>query len=173
MTGSGERGSAGWIALTALSLMLLTAVALRVLTGDAVRSRAENGDRIGLVELGGGTILRRSVSMPPEILVSECKDPIPVEFAEPLPHGRDRALIAPRDANDRVFYVYRGWVIGGHFAPTALSVLDVAWRTFDVMSLKGSAEPVALAVRFTIPARCNAWPEDVLAELRRLAQSPT
>ncbi len=85
MTGSGERGSAGWIALTALSLMLLTAVALRILTGDAVRGRAENGDRVGLVELGGGNILPRSASIPREILVSECKDPIPVEFAEPLP----------------------------------------------------------------------------------------
>ncbi len=82
-------------------------------------------------------------------------------------------MIVPRDADDRVFYVYRGWVIGGHYAPTALSVLEVARRTFDVLSLRGSAEPTALAVRFTIPARCNAWPEDVLAELRRLAQSRT
>lgn len=171
MTGSGERGSAGWIALTALGLMLLTAVAVRVFTRDAVRTTAEYGDRIGFVELGGGSVLLRSASIPPEIQVSECKAPIPVEFVEPLPHGRDRAMIAPRDADDRIFYVYRGWVIGGHFAPTALSVLDLAWRTFDVLSLRRSADPTALAIKFTIPSRCTAWPEDVLAELRRLAQS--
>ncbi len=171
MTGSGERGSAGWIALTALSLMLLTAIALRVFTGDAVKTNAENGDHTGLVALGAESILLRSASMPHEIQVNECKAPVSEELVEPLPHGRERALIAPRDVADRAFYVYRDRIIGGRFAPTALSVLALAWRTFDVLSLRSTAGPTPLAVRFIIPSHCSARPEDVLTELRRAAQA--
>lgn len=153
------------IALAALCLLLSLSVAMRVLpAGDPVTHAAATGRPI--VDLGDGVVLRAATA-PRDVLIGACWTPISVEFVEPAPHGADTALAGPKNAGDRVFYAYHGWVLAGRFAATELTILHFAWRGASVLRLNRTAGRDTLAAKLTIPAGCEASPEEALAALRR------
>lgn len=171
-----DKSLRGWgdrLAVVALCLLLVLSVATRLMPPADATPTAGVGDPAVVVDLGEGVGLPRAAAGPRAVLVGACWAPVPVEFVEPLPHGTDTSLAGPANAGDRVFYAYRGWMLGGRFSLTELAILHLAWRGASILRLNGAAARDTLAVKLTIPAGCAAAPEDALAALRQeLRASP-
>ncbi len=159
------------LALTALCLLLALSVATRMLPHGVTTAVAGAADQVAAVDFGEGIVLPRNAFEPRFVLRGPCRTPIPVEFVEPSPHGVDASLAGPQNAGDRTFYAYRGWILGGRYATTALAIRHFLWRGASVLRLNGTAGRDRLAVKLIMPAGCEIAPEDVMTTLRREIQT--
>ena len=153
-------------ALAALCLLLVLSVAIHLLPQDGATTEPATADKARPVDLGDGIVLNRSATGPRDVLIGACWTPIPVEYVEPSPHGADTSLAGSKNAADRVFYAYHGWVFGGRFAATELILRHLIWRSVSMLHLDGVGGRDTLAVKLTMPAGCQASPEEAMVALR-------
>ncbi|MCJ2055248.1 hypothetical protein MKL09_01630 [Methylobacterium sp. J-048] len=151
----------------ALCLLLALSVAMRVQAYGKGVTAPEPGVEAAAVNLGAGVVLPRAEAGRRAVWTGACPLPVTADFVEPSPHGTDTSLAAPRDPNDRVVYVYRGWTLEGPRAAMQLSVLYFMRRAGAVLGLNGAATPHELAVKLVVPAGCDASPDEAMAALRR------
>jgi hypothetical protein len=152
--------------LAALCLLLAFSVSVRVQAhGNPVPPEPADA---AMVDLGEGVVLPRVGAVRRMVWTGSCPLPVTADFVEPSPHGTDTSLAAPRDPNDRVAYIYRGWTLEGPRAAMQLSVLYVLRRAGAVLGLNGVATRHELAVKLVVPAGCDASPEEAMAVLRRI-----
>lgn len=153
--------------LGALCLLLALSVSMRVQAYGTGPAAPEPATAVAAVDLGAGVVLTRAEAVRRVVWTAACPRPVVADFVEPSPHGTDTSLAAPRDPNDRVVYVYRGWTLDGPRAAMALGVLHVVRRAGAVLGANGAATRHELAVKLVVPAGCNTAPEAVMAALRR------
>ena len=152
--------------LAALCLLLALSVSVRVQAyGNPAPPEPANA---AAVDLGDGVVLPRAEAVRRLVWTGTCPLPVMADFVEPSPHGTDTSLAAPRDPNDRVVYVYRGWTLEGPRAAMQLSVLYFMRRAGAVLGTNGAATRHERAVKLIVPAGCDASPEDAMAALRRI-----
>jgi hypothetical protein len=151
--------------LTVLCLLLVLSLFLRVHTYriDGVAPVAAAAE----VDLGEGLHLSRAAATRRVIWVAACPRAVIVDFVSAVPHGRDASLIAPDDPDDRVAYVYRGQVLDGRYATTALSLLHFVRRAGAVMYLGEAVAWDELAVKLMVPANCDVSLQEVVNALRQ------
>ena len=151
--------------LTVLCVLLALSVSMRV-HAYGRGAEPEIGEAAS-VDLGDGVILARAEAVRRLVWIAACPLPVTADFVEPSPHGSDTSLASPRNPDDRVVYVYRGWTLEGPRAAMALSVLHILRRAGAVLRMSGTATRNALAVKLVVPAGCAASPDTVMATLRR------
>jgi hypothetical protein len=93
-----------------------------------------------------------------------------VEVVEPSPRGHDASLVAP-ETGARVIYAYRGRLLSGRLATTALTAVHFVRRATAVLRRDGTRAWEELAVKVTLPGDCAAEPEVALYALRRDARA--
>jgi hypothetical protein len=154
-------------ALAVLCLLLVLSAAMRVYAYRNAAVGWEPGGEVAAVDLGEGVFLSRAEALHRAIWISACTRPVVADFVDPSPHGTDVSLVAPRDPNDRVVYVYRGWTLEGPRAAMELSVLHFARRAGAVLRMSAASARSELAVKLVMPAGCAMTPDDAMAALRR------
>lgn len=158
-------GTVDRAALLALCLLIVGSVALKVEAYQGGPEPSPSNDRA--VDLGQGVTVPRSGAARRGVRVGACLDPVTADFVDPSPHGEDASLAAPPAPGDRVVYVYRRWTLGGRLATAELGALHFARRALGVLRMGGDAARREMAVKLTIPAGCDASPEDAMAALRQ------
>lgn len=153
--------------LGALCLLLALSVSMRVQAYGTGPAAPEPAAAVAAVDLGAGVVLTRAEAVRRVVWTAACPRPVVADFVEPSPHGTDTSLAAPRDPNDRVVYVYRGWTLDGPRAAMALGVLHFVHRAGAVLRMRSASARNALAVKLVVPAGCDTTPEAVMAALRR------
>ncbi|MCJ2122855.1 hypothetical protein [Methylobacterium sp. J-077] len=149
-------------------MLLALSVSMRVQAYGIGAAAPAPGAEAASVDLGAGVVMIRAEAVRREIWTAACLRPVIADFVEPSPHGTDTSLAAPRDPNDRVVYVYRGWTLEGPRAAMALSVLHFAHRASAVLRMRAASARSDLAVKLVVPAGCDASPEAAMAALRRI-----
>lgn len=153
-----------------LSLLLGAALTLRVYayarpTDPHGASALEMTDPP--IDLGAGILLPRALAGRYTVPVSSCPAPALVTFVWAGPYGSDPGLADARQPDDRVFYVYRGWNLGHRFATVGLNAIYFTRMAYARLSTGRNPAADAVAAKITVPAGCDASPDDVLAVLRR------
>ncbi len=123
------------------------------------------------VSLGEGVSLPRAETGRRAVWIASCGVPVPVDFVDPAPHGADLSLASPPFIGDRVYYAYRGQVLDGQLAAMKLTLLHFARRAGAVLHILRDEGQNERAVKFVVPAGCDATPDEVMDALRRNARS--
>lgn len=159
------------LGLVVLSLSLALSVSVRIHAYTRAEADPAAFTETEPVDLGDGAFLPREDAVHRTVAPTGCSAPATVDFVDPFPHGVDTSLAAPRDAGDRVYYVYRGRTLHGRFAAVELGVLHFIRLAGAVIRFNGLRGREDRAVKLVVPAGCDASPETLMDQLRRDVKS--
>ena len=154
-------------ALAILCLILAFSVSMRIYTHtEASRVTDQASDAI---DLGAGIFLPRAKAVGRKVQVGSCNTPATIYFVPPSLYGVGPSLNAP-NPKDRVFYAYRGYMLGGQFASMELSMVYVARLASSLMRTSEQSGFDDLAAKIIVAAGCDATPVDVISAFCGQAQ---
>ena len=156
-------------ALGILCLILAASVSMTAYNhGEASHAADRTSEAI---DLGAGVSLPRAKAVSQKVRVGSCRALATIYFVSPLFYGVGPSLNAPPHLDDRVYYAYRGRMLGGRFASTALSMMYVARLALGVLRMSEQSGVDDLAVKIIVPAGCDATPAAVIVAVREQVQA--
>ena len=156
-----------------LCLLLAASVLNRI---HAYRIQPEGGGVVawetpsGFIDLGEGILLPRDVARHMILPIEACSSSVSVIFVQVSPYEPDPSFFGRPRPGDRVFYVYRGWHLGNRFINISLNAIYFARRAYARWKMQKIPATEDFALKFIVPASCNASPEEVTAVLRTTLQ---
>lgn len=156
-----------------LCLLLAASILNRIHT---YRIQPESGGVVAwetpsdFIDLGEGILLPRDVARHMILPIEACSSSVSVFFVQVSPYEPDPSLLGRPRPGDRVFYVYRSWHLGKLFINISLNAIYFARRAYARWKMQKILATEDFALKFIVPASCNASTEEVAAVLQTTVQ---